>query len=216
MKTILIGNLTIDQNIIEKKTYISPGGAVYFIAKTFENLGVDTTILSPYGDDFPKESLSKAKFIQDKALPQRNLLFTNIYKSGKREQWVKNYREYLQYSVPMSSREVPTELGRHGDLSDILDLSAQAGIASSPTRNDKIVVIAPVINNISYQLIKKVKKLFPQSFLCLLPQGFFRRIGEHGEVVTISNAFPDEIIRMFNFISLSELDMKEADIKAKK
>lgn len=210
MQAVLIGNLTIDQNTIDNNTYTMPGGAVYYMAKTFENLGADTTIISPYGADFPKKSLPSASFIPDKALFKKTLGFRNIYNSGKRKQKVENYKDYLKYFVPMSSREVPTQSERRGDLSNILE------IASSSTCNDEIVMIAPVINNINYQLIKRVKKYFPQSYFCLLPQGFFRKMDKQGRVTPTTYDFPDEIIRFLNFICLSELDTKEADTKAKK
>ncbi len=210
MKAILFGNLTIDKNTIGNKTYTSPGGSVYFVAKTFENLNLNTTVISPYGDDFPKKSMPFADFIPIKPSFRETLRFRNIYRNGKREQKVENYKEYLKYSVPMSSREVPTQSGRRGDLSNILE------IASFPTRNDEIIMIAPVINNINYENIIQMKKSFPQSFFCLLPQGFFRKIDNKGRVVSSTNEFPDEILRLFNFICLSELDTKEADTKANK
>lgn len=189
MKAILIGNLTIDQNTIENNTYTMPGGTVYFMARTFENLGVDTTIVSFYGFDFPKRFLTSTSYVPEKPLFTKTLRFRNIYKNGKRKQKVENFYDYLKFVLP---------------------------VLPQSNADSNIVMIAPVINNINYQLIKKIKKFFPQSFFCLLPQGFFREIDKQGGVVPKTYDFPDEIIRILNFICLSELDAEEADKKAKK
>lgn len=189
MNTLLIGNLTIDQNIIGNKKNINPGGAVYFIAKTFENLDVNTTVISPYGLDLPKNYLAGIRILAEKAQSTKTLKFENIYYHGKRTQKVEYYDEYLNFTLPKT-------LQKDSDYD--------------------IVMIAPVINNISNQIIKRIKKLYPQNFFCLLPQGFFRKIGKNGEVTSVPNDFLDDVIRMFNFICLSELDIKDADTIAKK
>lgn len=189
MKAMLIGNLTIDQNTIENNTYTMPGGTVYFMARTFENLGVDTTIVSSYGSDFPKRSLTSVSFVPEKPLFTKTLKFRNIYKNGKRKQKVEYFHDYLNFILPVLLRS---------------------------NADSNIVMIAPVINNINYLLLEKIKKAFPISFCSLLPQGFFRKIDKSGKINSITYAVPDEIISFLDFICLSELDTQEVDEKAKK
>lgn len=188
---LLIGNLTIDENASDaEKTFIGPGGSVFFLAKTFENLGISVTILSPYGGDFPQKYLPKTFFIPNKPLAGKTLLFKNIYKNNKRKQIVENYGEYLHFEW---LEEVKT------------------------IRKDfDFVMIAPVINNFESKDLQKIKAIFTKSFLCLLPQGLYRQINKSGKIAQIDRDLAVETIRNFDFISFSEQDLANADEKASK
>ena len=150
MQEILIGNLTIDQNTIDNNTYTMPGGSVFFMAKTFENLGDSSTIISPYGADFPKKYLPQTLFVPSRPPFEKTLIFRNKYRGGKREQVVENYAQYLSF-----------------DWQERL---------TSVAPDSDIVAVAPILNNIDAGQIKAIKEFFQKSFFVLLPQGFYRQI----------------------------------------
>lgn len=187
MKAVLIGNLTIDENIFGTQIHKGAGGSVYFLAKTFENLGVSSTIVSPYGTDFPKESLSDTHFIPIEPEFKKTLLFKNNYSGGKREQEVANYKQYLNY--------------KWNEKLKLVDSDAD------------ILMIAPVLNNIDAQEVTKIRDHFPKSFFCLLPQGFYRQIGNQDKVYKSYREIPTEIIKNFDFICLSVEDITDANAK---
>lgn len=87
----IFGNLTIDHNKTESGEYIGPGGSVYFAAKTFANLGAGSTIISSYGEDFPKEMLGRTSFIPKSPDMSKTLVFHNIVRNSERIQTVENY-----------------------------------------------------------------------------------------------------------------------------
>lgn len=186
---LLIGNLTIDENIYGSgESFSGPGGSVFFLAKTFENLEVSATIFSAYGEDFPKKYLSETNFIPATAAFKKTLRFKNIYFDGKREQKVENYTDYLQFSL------------------------AAAALAKIGVQD--LVFVAPILNNIKLNDLKLMRKLFPTSFLCLLPQGLFRKIDSWGNIQKIDLEIPGDSISDFDFISFSEIDMINADKQA--
>lgn len=189
LNTLLIGNLTIDNNYIKNTRFNVPGGGVYFTAKTLENLNAGTTIVSPYGADFPQKYLPKTAFIAAKPPFGKTLLFKNIYKNGARVQTVENYEEYLHYKWLENFKYI--------------------------TNNYDLVIIAPVINNIGMGELIKIREFLPSSFFCLLPQGLYRQIGKTGKITQIDREFTNGTIRNFDFISFSEQDFSHADEKAR-
>lgn len=196
MNAVLMGNLTIDENEIEKRKYTSPGGAVFYMAKTFENFSLSPTIISPYGDDFPKKYLPKTRFIPEKPLYQKTLVFKNKYHAGLREQWVKNYKEYLVFDPPIYN-------GKDGQTSHF------------NFKDKDIVIIAPVINNISLDQIDKIKKFYPLSIYCLFPQGFYRKIYDGGRIKKALWKAQERIISCFDFICFSQEDLDDGQSIAK-
>ncbi len=90
---LLIGNLTIDQNISNGNIYDGPGGSVYFAAKTFHNLGLVPTVISPYGRDFSIYLIKECDIFPTVAKYKKTLTFKNIYLStGERKQEILNVR----------------------------------------------------------------------------------------------------------------------------
>lgn len=116
------------------------------------------------------------------------LIFKNIYINGKRKQKVENYRQYLKYDWLANLKQFPTKAD--------------------------IVMIAPVINNITPEHIIKIKAMYIDSFFCLLPQGLFRKIADNGSVSTSDWNGGDEIISCFDFICFSEEDIPAGEKKA--
>lgn len=150
MREVLLGNLTIDINETEKGKYSGPGGTVFFMAKTFENLGVPSIIISPYGADLPKKYLPQTLFIPREPPFAKTLIFRNKYLAGKREQVVENYAECLSFDWQKSLQFV------------------------SP--DSEIVVIAPILNNIDVANIKAIKEFFPESFLSCFRRDFTAKL----------------------------------------
>ncbi|MBI3380108.1 hypothetical protein HY029_05115 [Candidatus Gottesmanbacteria bacterium] len=188
MKAVLFGSLSIDENEINGRSSSGPGGAVYFLAKTFQNLQVSVDLLSSYGKDFPKSCLPSTDFILASPNLDKNLSFRNLYIHGNREQKVENYEAYQNFSIPTFKINFS-----EADL----------------------VFVAPIISNITLLQMKKIKSLFPQSFFCLLPQGFYRHIGENGKIIRSNWQCADDVMADFDFVSLSTEDVREADILAK-
>lgn len=141
MRSLLIGNLTLDENTTGKKTYKGPGGSVYFLSKTFENLGTSSVIVSPTGKDFPQRSLSKTIFIPDEPLFEKTLKFKNQYSDTKRIQQVENYKEYMHFNI---TKETLISLGKD--------------------KKYDTVFIASVIDNLDPKNIEKILNIFSASF----------------------------------------------------
>lgn len=185
IKALLIGNLTIDHNITESGKYSGPGGTAYFCAKTFENLGIETTVVSPYGKDFPKRHISKAIFVPQNPGSSKTLTFRNVRRGNIRRQWVYNQDE------------------RHNifdtdNLKDIYD----------------IVIIAPVINNISYKQVVRWRKQFLSSLFILIPQGFCREILSDGMIQQNICRDMDKMISLADIAVLSDDDIVDAQAHA--
>ncbi|MBI5452517.1 hypothetical protein HY945_03570, partial [Candidatus Gottesmanbacteria bacterium] len=187
MQEALFGNLTIDINETENGKYTGPGGSVFFMAKTFENLGVSATIISPRGVDFPKKYLPQTLFVPTGPLFEKTLIFRNKYQGGKREQGVENYAPYLSFDWQKDLRFVAPD--------------------------SDIVAVAPILNNIDTNQIKAIKDFFPQSFFVLLPQGFYRQIDKSGNIRHGLWGEEGVVVGLFDFISMSEDDLKDADVR---
>lgn len=187
MKAVLIGNLTIDENIVGAGIYKGAGGSVFFLAKTFENLGVSSIIISPYGDDFPKKSIATTPIIPMEPEFKTTLVFKNDYSDGRRKQTVANYKQYFYYAWNQKLKLLPNDA--------------------------EILMIAPVLNNIDALEIKKMRDYFSKSFFCLLPQGFYRQIDSQGKVYKLNKGITAEIIENFDFICLSVKDVSDTHAK---
>lgn len=180
-QVLLIGNLTIDQNISNGNIYQGPGGSVYFAAKTFQNLGFVPTVISPYGKDFSKYTLEECNIFPSVALNDKTLTFKNIYLStGERKQEIIN-----------------AEFSGFSNIWDSVNLD---------NKKFKIVVVAPILDNISKELIVQIKNTFPKSLNVLLPQGFYRGIDNNGKIFSQNWKESEEISKLFDVIVVSEKD----------
>ncbi len=178
---LLIGNLTLDHNISNGNIYDGPGGTVYFAAKTFHNLGFVPTVISPYGKDFSKYPLEGCNMYPSEALYEKTLTFKNIYLSnGERKQEILN-----------------TQFSGLGHIWDSVNFD---------NINFRIVIVAPILDNISGELMKLINSKFPKSLKVLLPQGFYRRIDENGKILPHDWKEGDEISKLFDIIVVSEKD----------
>lgn len=186
MREVLVGNLCMDINKTETSEYIGPGGPAFYMGRTFENFGVSATIVSPRGVDFPTKYLPHTIFVPSEPFFGNTLVFRNTYHGGQRKQAVENYAASLTF-----------------DWQESLKLVAP---------DTDIVAVAPILNNIDQ--IRAIKKIFPASLFVLLPQGFYRRIDERGHILHALWDEEGEVVGLFDFISLSEEDLKDADVRA--
>lgn len=91
---LIVGNLTLDENSYSDVVYKGPGGSVFFCSKILSNLNFKTTVISPYGPDFPKYNLPYTTFIPNDAVFDKTLAFRNTYFSGVRSQTVDNLKKF--------------------------------------------------------------------------------------------------------------------------
>jgi len=190
VKAIIFGNLTIDENIILGKKFSSPGGSAYFCAKTLENLGIIPTIVARYGKDFPKKYLAKSIFYPLKASDDKTLFFRNLYtKNGNRYQWIKNQ----QYAEPIPMEEIPQDI----------------------IQNKEIIIVAPLINNITSKQINRICCYYSDRIKILLPQGLYRKVTKGGSILHQNWSQAEEIIPLFDIIIFSNKDYYKANKLAK-
>lgn len=184
---LLIGNLTIDHNYSDGIKSTLPGGSVYFCSKTFENLNLTATIISPYGKDFPKNLLPKTDFVPSQSNFDRTLIFKNIYTNGFRRQEADNIR----YSnIPRLNKLE----------NDIL-------------KDKTIILFCPILDNIDPEDIVYIKKMLPESFIVLLPQGFFRKLSAN-KIVQTDWVNWRRIICYIDLIVVSDKDTVSSDSRA--
>lgn len=187
MRAELLGNVTVDINETGQSAYTGPGGSVFFMAKTFENLRVSATIISPRGTDFPENYLPQVRFIPLAPSHEKTLLFRNIYTGGRRKQQVENYASILSVDWPEYLK--------------------------STSSGSDIVAIGPILNNLDAVHIKATKAFSPQSFFVLLPQGFYRQVDENDNITPTAWKEEEAVVGLFDFVSLSVEDLENADKK---
>lgn len=189
-KALIISNLTIDHNRTESGKFTGPGGPAFFCASTMQNLGGQTVVYSPYGRDFPIEFFDKTKtrVIPSKPSASHTLIFQNVYQShGERTQSVSNYNN-LQFRLPSSHL-----------LGDA-----------------HIIIVAPILPNVSKPFIVQLKALYPTSLFVLLPQGYYRKIEPDNTISYHDWDDPEHILSYFDIVIFSDKDDRCADEKAMK
>ncbi len=182
---LLIGNLTLDHNISNGKIYEGPGGSVYFAGKTFQNLGLETTIISPYGKDYLKYVSNNCSIYPTYHLYEKTLVFRNYYlENGIRRQKVANI-----------------DMSQYDKILDDINLKDVY----------KISVVAPIIDNISLNQIESMIKKIPQSLKLLLPQGFFRKIVSKCNITIRDWMDSKKIAKLFDLVVVSSKDHENMD-----
>lgn len=187
MHALLIGNVTIDYNKTEKGTYTGVGGSVFFAGKILSNLGVDTTIAAPIGADFPAKELHWAHLLNLSPKSPHTLIFHNeIGENGNRTQRVENDTSAFMQFSNFKALKVQSE----------------------------IIIIAPLLQTISNENIKKIRIQFPEAQITLLPQGLYRSVKEQGNIKMQDWNYSVEAVRVTDCIILSREDLKDADTQA--
>ena len=185
---LTIGNITIDHNLLNQNEFVGPGGPPIFCAKILMNLGIEVTILSPRGKDFPIQSLNGTTLYPPEPTGDSTLLFHNNYTQHGRDQSI--------------------------NLGDAWQMPDLGKLKETIPFDPDIIMITPILDNISADYLRKVKELFPENLLTLSPQGFFRKIDDQGNVSIKDWEFADEILPIFDLVFLSEKDAMDADDKA--
>lgn len=180
LRALIYGNLTNDLILVKDKSYLTPGGAGFYTARTLSNLNTKVTLVSPYGTDFPKNKLPGINFIPNKPNTSKTLRFINSYHSdGTRTQIVENYKK--------------ANLLLPDDIDDTL------------LKNKEILIVAPVINNISSLNLEKLSSIGSFKLKVLIPQGLFRKI-DNFTVKSDCCDYPTRIFKNFDIIVVSEKD----------
>ncbi|OGG14358.1 hypothetical protein A2773_02880 [Candidatus Gottesmanbacteria bacterium RIFCSPHIGHO2_01_FULL_39_10] len=191
MKALIYGNLTLDENITDGKKYQGPGGSSYFISRTYDKLGVESTLVSPYGFDFPNKYLQDFSVFPPKPIVDSTLIFQNITKASRRVQKVFN----IKHSPNILPEKIPKSLLNHINL----------------------VIFATVLDNISPATISKIKNFVkPDAIISLVAQGLFRNIDENGNVVKKEKKNIEAYLKYIDFMFLSVEDIGDSLSKAEK
>ncbi|MCL4339149.1 PfkB family carbohydrate kinase [Patescibacteria group bacterium] len=185
-KALILGNLTIDHNLTERGKTISPGGSAFFCARTLRNLNFPTAVVSPFGKDFDKSVLENISLYPQSPTSLETLIFRNVLLSDKkREQFVQN--------LPSAG------------------FDSIYGIPDSLFSEKKIVMVAPILNNLTYRQISKWKEISGNAYFVLLAQGFFRKVLSSGRVAKRKWIGEGKMVQMFDLIVVSEEDYEDID-----
>lgn len=188
---LLVGNLTIDENVTESGSYRGCGGSVYFTGKTILNMGGIPLILSPVGDDLPDHNLRGFTLLTRPRFLSHPVIFRNMnLTNGERRQQAIVKKGNDAYDVDASLNRI---------------------------KNDpEAVVICPVIDNINIKNIQKIREKFPKSLFVLIPQGFLRKVDAKGNVTFKEISNEEKLISLFDVVVYSDKDIPGAYERAKK
>jgi len=155
---VTVGNFTID--IVTSNRIVNPsptlGGPPAYVSVSARQLGLRVSVISKVGKDFSKGYVSwlKANDIDLSGLKLvKNALttsFTSQYRNGKRKLQLRSQ------APPILLEDIPTSL------------------------TSKAIHVSPVANEISQELVHKLKTL--TSILSLDPQGFIREFDKEGNM----------------------------------
>jgi len=155
---VTVGNFTID--IVTSNRIVNPsptlGGPPAYVSVSARQLGLRVSVISKVGKDFSKGYVSwlKANDIDLSGLKLvKNALttsFTSQYRNGKRKLQLRSQ------APPILLEDIPTSL------------------------TSKAIHVSPVANEISQELVHKLKTL--TSILSLDPQGFVRKFDKKGNM----------------------------------
>ncbi|MEE9379022.1 MAG: hypothetical protein V3V33_13400 [Candidatus Lokiarchaeia archaeon] len=181
---VILGHLAKDIIEIDRKSYKSIGGAVYYGAVAGSHMGLKITIITRLSEtDFELLNVFKKNGIKYYAYPSRQTSgLKNIYSSKNME-----YRDYqpLGFAGIFKKEEIP----------DI---------------NTKFFVIGPIIaGEIDLELLEYVKSKYPRN-LCLDIQGFIRFRNE--SKVSYSSLSLKEKKQILSNTSVLKLDQTEAEV----
>ncbi len=92
-----------------------------------------------------------------------------------------------------------------------LDLLGRAdpiiGINNNLLENAEAVLVGPILKEISFDLIKDIRRRFPGLFFCD-PQGFLRGANENGRIYHEKPDGIEEILALFDIVKPNELEAK--------
>lgn len=189
--TLLVGDVTIDQNVIEHGTYEGPGGSLYFGGNIFLSLKDDVTVLAPYGNDFPMESLHGARWIHSEPAFSQTLIFRNSFSPiGERVQSI----THVPASYSFFQKHLKELSGKQYD----------------------IVFAAPLLPTIGSDTLIEICHTMKNSLKVLLPQGMYRQINTDMTISKQDWKEEEEVMSKFDIIVLSEKDMTNVEEHAQR
>lgn len=179
-EAILYGHLCRDR--IPGTETIEPGSPAWYMGNTLHEFGIQTAVISPYGNDYPRDWLApEIVLVPDKPTTLNTLLYENQYApDGTRTQRASHYGEAL--------------------------LPEPVSLDQSVFENAKAVIVCPILDNIPVGYLTQLRRQIPDAQFVLLPQGYFRHIDDMGRVTQQAWRDGGIVSTLFNTIIVSELD----------
>lgn len=170
------GHFSVDSIILPSRSqpFTILGGAVAYTSFTIKHLGANASIISRVGEDFPEAFLWW--------LTQEGIDISNVVRYNEE----KNTRFELAYNQDLTERTLT--LKNKGIPIDPINLPSNL--------TAKAIHIAPIANEISYEVIERLKSC--TEILSLDPQGLLRKFDENGAV--LRNSEVDK--RVFNLVNI--------------
>ncbi|MCS7096493.1 MAG: PfkB family carbohydrate kinase [Candidatus Bathyarchaeota archaeon] len=157
---VVIGHFSIDSITLPsvKKPYVILGGSAAYVSLSAKSLGVNVAVISKVGDDFPKAYLWW--------LSREGVDLSGVIRS--REAWTTKFE--LKYSEDFSERNLR-----------LISRAPPITMEDLPkTVRAKAIHVAPIANEISYEVIEGVRR--SAEILSLDPQGLIRVFDDNGNV----------------------------------
>ena len=183
---VTVGHFSIDLIKTEKKSQPQPtlGGPPTFVSLAAKKMGVNVSVISNVGDDFPNEycewlinegiDLSMLRRFRDASTTRYMLIY-----SGKDE------RQLIlkAKAPPIELEEIPESL------------------------SSEVIHISPIAGEVSYKVVERLRR--HSSLLSLDPQGFLRRFDEDGRV-HLGKIENPKILSKIDILKASEREIETA------
>ena len=169
------GHFAIDNILLpsRSKPFVVLGGSVTYVSFITKLLGGTVSIISKVGGDFPE---SYMWLLREEGIDLTGV--TKLKRSGTTRFDLKYSKDLSRRSLKLESKAAPIKLSN-------LPKSLLA----------KAVHIAPIAGEISYEIVKKLKRF--ADILSLDPQGLLRRFGKTGRV-RLSSSIDKRLFRLIN------------------
>jgi sugar/nucleoside kinase (ribokinase family) len=159
------------------------GGAVTYVSFISKRLGKTVSIISKVGEDFPEA------YWQLLIKEGIDLSWITKAKKGKTTRFELEYNKDLKYRTLKLKSKAPQI--------QLIDLPKQS--------RSSIIHLAPISGEISYEVVKKLKKT--TEFISLDPQGMLRRFSENG-VVEPTSKTNLEMLSLVDILKSSFMELK--------
>lgn len=180
----IVGHVCIDHNLVDGVYHESWGSAVLYIAEYLRRVhAIQPNLLAPYGQDL-KKFISTSAFI-DPPSADHTLIYKNTIINGARSQAVANSNTSEPVEISSTVRRVLGE-------TDIL-------------------IFAPLLPNYSAEYVRQLCELLPShAQKILLPQGYYRKVGEDGVIKLRSFIEAKDILPHIDILIQSDEDSTDA------
>lgn len=178
MNLVVLGNVCIDKNKIEKSFYVKAGGPVTFMSLFFKQTkDAFLTAVASYGTSFLpyKNDLNLYPLRPNTS---NTLMYENTIKNGRRSQKCHFFKDAIPPLIDENIKNI--------------------------VKKSDVLFIAPLIPYFSSSYIKKVAKITGKKCLkILLPQGYFRKFDGNGNVLFREFKEAGEILPLVDIVILS-------------